>query len=589
MTKLQFRILYREFLFRLVDREVLSPQEGDSGRLLARFATGLIILSLLFTLAVLQLDNGQLTYQALLISAWATEHALIATTMLLVGLFAVLSWDSTFPDRRDVLVLAPLPVRASTMFLAKVTSLAAALSLTVAIFNAAPGFLLPLTVASASAGFLEMFLSPDFYRMFAAYWITMFASGAFILCSVLCAQGIAAQLPRALFLRMSALLQVAALCLFVGVYFLEPGLTSPQALASGRNQHLLAWLPSYWFLGLFQRLNGSLDGMTRPTLVALANRASIGLALAVAGAGTAFLLSYVRTLRKIIEQPDIVPASRRLSWLPRLGNGVETAITHFTIRTLLRSRQHRVILSFYSGIGFAIVILFMRTPFAQRLSAGSASNYWNQVSLPLLASSFVMMCFWTLGIRAVFALPVELRANWIFRTTQIRGAPDYFAASRRAIYVLALALVLSASAALFLSIWPWAPAAGHLLVLALAGITVAEICLYGFHKIPFACSYLPGKTNLHMIFCSCLIFGLSATYWSADFERRALSDQTKYAWMLALLCIAAGCARWRTAWANSGMDLRFEEELAPVISELGLHRDGILPVETPLDASSPRA
>ena len=27
------------------------------------------------------------------------EHFLIATTMLVAGLFAVLSWDSTFPDR----------------------------------------------------------------------------------------------------------------------------------------------------------------------------------------------------------------------------------------------------------------------------------------------------------------------------------------------------------------------------------------------------------------------------------------------------------------------------------------------------------
>jgi hypothetical protein len=36
------------------------------------------------------------------------EHFFIATTMLAVGILAVLSWDSTLPDRRDVLVLAPL-------------------------------------------------------------------------------------------------------------------------------------------------------------------------------------------------------------------------------------------------------------------------------------------------------------------------------------------------------------------------------------------------------------------------------------------------------------------------------------------------
>ena len=33
-----------------------------------------------------------------MVGAWTMEHFLIATTMLAVGLFAVLSWESTFPD-----------------------------------------------------------------------------------------------------------------------------------------------------------------------------------------------------------------------------------------------------------------------------------------------------------------------------------------------------------------------------------------------------------------------------------------------------------------------------------------------------------
>ena len=67
--------------------------------------------------------------------------------MLVVGLFAVLSWDSTFPDRRDVLVLAPLPVRARTMFLAKVAAVAMALGLTVALLHGASGLIWPLAFA----------------------------------------------------------------------------------------------------------------------------------------------------------------------------------------------------------------------------------------------------------------------------------------------------------------------------------------------------------------------------------------------------------------------------------------------------------
>ncbi len=72
--------------------------------------------------------------------------------MLVVGLFAVLSWDSTFPDRRDVLVLAPLPVRARTLFLAKVAAVATALGLTVLALHWLAGLAWPLALAAAQVG-----------------------------------------------------------------------------------------------------------------------------------------------------------------------------------------------------------------------------------------------------------------------------------------------------------------------------------------------------------------------------------------------------------------------------------------------------
>ena len=75
------------------------------------------------------------------------EHFLIATTMLAVGLFAVLSWESTFPDRRDVLVLGPLPVRARTLFLAKIAAVGTALGLTIASLHALAGLAWPLALA----------------------------------------------------------------------------------------------------------------------------------------------------------------------------------------------------------------------------------------------------------------------------------------------------------------------------------------------------------------------------------------------------------------------------------------------------------
>lgn len=563
MTRTQLRVLYRAFLFRTVDLELLSP-EGDLSRLLGQLAAVLTSLGILFSITVVGLDS-RMPRGSLLISAWSTEHALISATMLVVGLFAVLSWDATFPDRQDVLVLGPLPVRASTLCLARVVASATALSLTVIALNALTSLALTLALAPPSSSLLALVFSPAPYRVFGAYWLTVFASGIFVYCCVLCIQGLAAQvLPRRQFLPASAWLQMAAFSLLISVYFLQPSLTTPAALNAPENQRWLLWLPSYWFLGLFQELNGS----AHPCLTPMAKRAWIGMAVAGCTTALVYALSYFRTLRKTIEEPDILPGSVGFRRLPRLGDSLSTAIAHFSFRTLLRSRQHRVMLAFYLGVGFGITILFMNTPRARQQLL--------MQNMPLLLSSLVLMFVWVTGTRVVFSMPLALRANWIFRLTQVRSAGEYMAAIWRSLFVLAVAPVWLASAVFFLSIWPWWPALGHLAVLGLWGTILAWLSLHGFQKIPFTCSWLPGKSQLHMAFLAAL--GLLLLIGKgAVFELRALYDGAAYTTMITVLFVVAVIVRWRTvAAAKSGEAIvQFEEVEPPAIFGLGLHRDGV--------------
>lgn len=574
-TKLRFRVLYRQFLFRAVDLELLSASaQGDISKLLGQFASLLVFVSLLAALAALAFGGFDMPVPQRLAATWGIEFFLIATTMLVVGLFAVLSWDSMFPDRRDVLVLAPLPVRARTLFLAKVAAVATALSLTVAALHSLAGLIWPLVLAPSHAGFLGVI------RSFAAYWITMLSAGAFVLCSLLCVQGLAALLPRRLFLRISAILQIAAFCLLLSVYFLQPSLLTPEALTARQNQRLLAWMPSYWFLGLFQTLNGS----PHPALNPLAWRAAISLAIAVFGAGAAFLLSYLRTLRKIIEEPDITPGARGGHWLPPFGSPPMTALVQFNIRTLLRSRQHRLILSFFLGLAFTIVILYVKTPLAQRnLLNMPGIDPWRQTNVPLLVLSIVMMWFAVIGTRVVFAMPTDLRANWIFRMTSSLGVPGCLIATRRSLFTLALAPVWTVWAGMLLWLWPWRQAAGHLVVLGLLGAILVEACLYGFHKIPFTCSYLPGKANVYYLFFAYTMLSVTFLDRAAVLERNALQSPAQFSMMLFVLSISAVFVRWRTlAFSQSeGVELRFEELATPAVLELGLYRDGTLPMEPP--------
>ncbi len=103
--------------------------------------------------------------------------------------------------------------------------------------------------------------------------------------------------------------------------------------------------------------------------------------------------------------------------------------------------------------------------------------------------------------------------------------------------------------------------------------------LHGFRKIPFACSYLPGKSQVHMVF-----LGAAALMWlvvlSAHYELQVLQEPRGMMAMLALFTAAAICIRWTMAAIGSfgEEELRFEEAPDPAIFELGLHRDGVVPL-----------
>jgi hypothetical protein len=558
--KRQFLVLYRSFLMRVIDLELLSA-DADTARLLGQFAALFAGLSYMFTVWLIFAGGFSKAF------LWVMEHFLIATTMVIVSLFSVLCWDSIFPDKRDVLVLAPLPIRAHTLFRAKLAALIAALSVSVVSLNAFSGLVWPFLFSATNGGGYFGVI-----RSLAAYWITMMLAGLFMFCCVLGVQGVTSLvLPRQQFLRLSALLQAGAFFLFFGAYILEPSLETPKALAAPENQRLLACLPSYWFLGLFQQLNGSM----LPAFAPLARRAWLGLAVAVCGGVASVLLAYFRTMGKTVEEPDIVPGIHRVKWPEwlgpewlrrRFGSLLETCVVSFSIRTLLRSRQHRVLLCFYLGTGFAIVLACVRTALGQRGFLHGPRG--DAVDLAFLVASLWVICFAVIGVRVVIAMPHTLRANWIFRMTETREVMKYQAAVRRSLWVIALAPVLPLLTVLFLFRWPTWPVAGHLVVLGLVGVIVIELCLDGFHKLPFACSYLPGQPKVYVVFWGLLLVLVPLS--AARIERGLLNRPFSYLGMVALLVVTATLARWRTtASAKSAEGLVFEEEYPPELLALG--------------------
>jgi len=547
---LQFRVLHRQFLLRVIDLESLSIQ-ADIPRFLGQFAGILIMFSVIQSVGFLMALAAAPRNPIILI--WSTEQRLISTMMLVAGLTAVASWDNIFPDRRDAMILGPLPVRPRTILVAKAAACAAIVGLGILALNSFTGLLVP----SALGGVAHL------PRALAAYWLTMIAASVFSYGSLLTIQGFMALLPRRLFLRLSAFLQIAAFGILMSVYFLEPTLPTTAALKAANVQWVLASNPSYWFFALFNQLSGTLP----PSFTWLAARAWMGLAAAALGATASLLLCYLRTMRKTVEEPDLVPAARGFHWHLLFGSRLQTAILLFGLRSLTRSRQHRLAFAFYLSVVLAIALSWLHA----NLSAAAPRPLGPDV----LIASFMMMTLAVFGLRNVFALPISRTCNWVWRTTQLSPSEKYIAATRDSLFFLAALPVWIVSAALFLAFKPWSLVAAHLAILALFGWIFVELSLIGFYKIPFTCSYLPGKVNLQLLFWSFVlvlsIFALS----TAQYELRSLNHPVQYLLIAgALSGVALGLWRYNSRHAKSAV-LYFEELPPEIITTLGLTRDGV--------------
>jgi len=565
-TKLQFRILYRKFLLRRMDAELLSASAyGDAFELLGQFGSLLVFGSLLFSLIAPGVA-GAVRERPVAASVWPVERFLISLTMLVVGAFTLLSWDSTFLDRRDIMVLGPLPVRVRTLFAAKIAAAASSLGLTVAAWNSIGGFAFPLALTPPGSGPVGTI------RFVVAFWVTLLAAGTFLYCAFLGLQAVAAQLPRRWSLQVSSVLQIAAFSLLLGVVCLQPSLDTAAALQAPGNQWALAWLPPYWFTGLLSELSGAFPAESHVVMAPLARRAVSRLACALFVAIGAFLLSYLRTMGKIVEEPDIAWGSHGGIWLPRFGSLPQTALGQFAIRTLLRSQRHRTILAFYLGGGFAIVAVYLEAV-REEMTDLTWIDLVQRFTFPMLVASILMSCASWLGIRTVFSLPLDLRANWVFRVTPPPDGAARLSAVRRVLVAASVFPVLAASAALLLWFWPWTTVVEHLLVLALLGSLLVDVSLRGFRKIPFTCSYLPGKSKVHMVFWFGIFPVVLAVHKLAQLELRAMASPLRYWVMAGSLAAAALVARIVTnSTANhGGPGIQFEESASDKLIGLGLN------------------
>jgi hypothetical protein len=136
--------------------------------------------------------------------------------------------------------------------------------------------------------------------------------------------------------------------------------------------------------------------------------------------------------------------------------------------------------------------------------------------------------------------------------------------------LLAVVPVVVATAILAITFRPLHEVAGHLLILLLIGCVLAELGLIGFYKIPFTCSYLPGKSNVQFVFWGFLVLFIPLAMKCASLEQRALEGLPQFLGMTGSLLAVVAALRAFNYYRAKTASIYFEELPPEVITTLRL-------------------
>ncbi len=556
----RFGRLTEHFFAGFLDNDLLlSPGAGMENALSQ--AIGLIVAPGLFycVLAYFKYSPG-LPNRDLM--AFEDQLLLIGFTMALTGLLSTMEWDALFPDRRDYQILTPLPVTMRLLFLAKLSAVLLLLVVLWAAANLGPAILFPTVVLTEAD---PWFALP---RYFAAHLLATFAASAFVFLFFIGLEGILLNILSAKwYRRVSVYAQLAAMVAVVLSFFLLPLLLARAVGWIRGNSPWMNVLPPFWFGGLYQVLIGH-GGAVFSRLGAMALEA-LGATGAVAA--LAYAVSYRRHVKRSLESLEPVcsgpgAAARAFEAVLHrfaLRHPLERGCFHFIKATLLRSRIHRLLLAAYLGLGFALVL---GTVTVMVLNAMNAAPRPGLLSVQLVLL-FVALC----GMRFVFTVPAELRANWAFQATEPPDKRRCGAGTRKAMLAFGVCPVLLGLLPLHYVLWGGRTAALHLLYGGAVSMLLIEALLVRFDKIPFTCTYLPGRANVKSLWPAYLALFWVYAYALAKLEYGLLAGPTRFVVFMAAVLAGAAALRWYdTRHLRPGFQFLFEDLPEPAVQTLDI-------------------
>lgn len=466
-----FRILTRHFLVGL-SRPRLLDEAGQEGlhRVLIGIAAGCLTGGLLMTriFAVKYAGLAAMTgTQAHELALLADTAFVLAIPMLVIALLATLEAESLFPDDVDYRVCMVLPVRRSTVFVAKLAALGICAAVTVLVIEVA---LLPLLLLMHGSLGLRGLAVRLPVLLFTGSVASMAA-----LTTVVALHGVVlTTVPSHRRDTVTLIVRSTLLVVLVALVPLVVQLSSAGEAIAAR----AAWVgavPPLWFAALEQWLLGRADQF----LGQLAWRGETLLAATL----VLSVLAYVWLYRRFDGAATSTMASHP-GWRERLGvwrrsppRAMSTAcggVYSFAVATLRRSPLHQGVFAVLAACGVGIAV-----------------QHGFDTRDALLGLPFVLVLLCSSALRCALALPHQWRANWIFRQAEREASrPLQLRAVSRLFWRAGILGPTMAAALVQVAIG--APdTLVSVPVAILLGWLFVEILLRAWRRIPFTCTYLP--------------------------------------------------------------------------------------------------
>ena len=492
--------------------------------------------------------------------------------MLVVAFAAAFAGDSMFPDETDFRVLTPLPITRGFVFSAKLRAVAWYLGLAIAVTSLA--LQLPFTAISGGPHADRTWV----VRAVVSSGISIVAS-LFAATAVMAVQGaIVLCAPRRYLRPIAVGTRTAILC---GVVLLLPlaGRMPSQARGFLAESALLYLAPPAWFVGLQRVGLGVADGYdVRLALVAIAALTLTSIVVATcyvvlyrkfdvvmlrqSSTGSARGASMDSGLTRTVRLP---PSRVALRW-PRKPRGTigttpdqTRVVTRFATATLWRSPLHQVVFLGVAACGIGWTL--------NAMLAGGLLQWLQQggVAPPRLVSAattmpFVLLLAGCTGLRAALMLPQDPRANWIFR---MREDDEHRGAQLDAVERLFMRLVvwpvLIGSLALQWAVFG-ASAVATVPIAYLAGVILVELFIHAWRRIPFTCSYIPGKRNVALVFLIALVSYVFFTSIGAGLTSLARFHPSRLLIVTGILMMAVALLRRHRLRSWGQAPLMFDDD-----------------------------